>query len=124
MLKPTQGKDDIKKLVLDTVREAGASSCPHIVLGIGIGGTFDTVALLAKKALLRELNSKNTDPFYKDFEEELLSEINNLNIGPMGLGGKTTALSVHIETAPCHIASLPLAINLQCHSHRYKVCKL
>lgn len=124
MLKPTQGKEEIKKLVIETVKEAGASACPPVVVGIGIGGSFDTAPLLAKKALLRNLNEHNKDKYYKDFEEEILNEINKLNIGTFGLGGKVTALAVHIETAPCHIASLPVAINLQCHSHRVKSCEL
>ena len=120
MLKPTQGKEAIKNFVIDTVKEAGANPCPPIVVGVGLGGSFDVAPFLAKKALLRNLHEKHKDKFYQEFEEELLKEINNLNIGTLGLGGRTTALAVHIETAPCHIASLAVAVNIQCHSHRKK----
>jgi len=119
MLSPAEGVQGVKKFVLDWVRERGANACPPLVVGVGIGGTFEGVAKLAKKALLRPIGSKNPEPFYAEIEEELLKEINNLGLGPQGIGGSTTALAVHIETYPCHIASLPLAINLQCHAARH-----
>lgn len=119
MLSPAEGVQGVKKFVLDWVRERGANACPPLVVGVGIGGTFEGVAKLAKKALLRPIGSKNPEPFYAEMEEELLKEINNLGLGPQGIGGSTTALAVHIETYPCHIASLPLAINLQCHAARH-----
>jgi len=119
MLSPAEGVQGVKKFVLDWIREKGANACPPLVVGVGIGGTFEGVAKLAKKALLRPIGSKNPVPFYAEMEEELLKEINNLGLGPQGLGGSTTALAVHIETYPCHIASLPLAINLQCHATRH-----
>jgi len=119
MLSPAEGVQGVKKFVLDWVRERGANACPPLVVGVGIGGTFEGVAKLAKKALLRPIGSKNPEPFYAEMEEELLKEVNNLGLGPQGLGGSTTALAVHIETYSCHIASLPLAINLQCHAVRH-----
>lgn len=119
MLSPTEGVQGVKKFVLDWVKERGANACPPLVVGVGIGGTFEGVAKLAKKALLRPIGSKNPEPFYAEMEEELLKEINNLGLGPQGLGGSSTALAVHIKTYPCHIASLPLAINLQCHAVRH-----
>lgn len=119
MLSPTEGVQGVKKFVLDWVKEKGTNACPPLVVGVGIGGTFEGVAKLAKKALLRPIGSKNPEPFYAEMEEELLKEINNLGLGPQGLGGSSTALAVHIKTYPCHIASLPLAINLQCHAVRH-----
>ncbi len=119
MLSPTEGVQGVKKFVLDWVKERGANACPPLVVGVGIGGTFEGVAKLAKKALLRPIGSKNPEPFYAEMEEELLKGINNLGLGPQGLGGSSTALAVHIKTYPCHIASLPLAINLQCHAVRH-----
>ncbi|MEE9316383.1 MAG: fumarate hydratase [bacterium] len=119
MLSPIEGVQGVKKFVLDWVKERGANACPPLVVGVGIGGTFEGVAKLAKKALLRPIGSKNPEPFYAEMEEELLKEINNLGLGPQGLGGSSTALAVHIKTYPCHIASLPLAINLQCHAVRH-----
>jgi fumarate hydratase subunit alpha len=119
MLSPAEGVQGVKKFVLDWIREKGANACPPLVVGVGIGGIFEGVAKLAKKALLRPIGSRNPEPFYAQMEEELLKEINNLGLGPQGLGGSTTALAVHIETYPCHIASLPLAINLQCHAARH-----
>ncbi len=118
MLLPGEGKEGIKKFVIETVKKAGANPCPPIVVGVGIGGTFEYSAFLAKKATLRPLGERNKDPFYAAFEEELLEEINKLGIGPMGLGGRITALDVHIETYPCHITSLPVSVNIQCHSDR------
>jgi len=119
MLSPLEGVQGVKKYVLDWVREKGANACPPLVVGVGIGATFEGVAKLAKKALLRPIGSKNPEPFYSEMEEDLLKEMNNLGLGPQGLGGSTTALAVHIEVYPCHIASLPLAVNLQCHAVRH-----
>ncbi|MBN2828759.1 MAG: fumarate hydratase, partial [Candidatus Cloacimonetes bacterium] len=120
MLKPSDGIDGIKEFVMDTVIKAGGNPCPPIILGIGVGGNFETCAILAKKALMRPLNSFHPDERWAQFEVELLKKINKTNIGPQGLGGDTTALKVQIVTMPCHIASLPVAINIQCHSHRHE----
>ena len=119
MLKPADGLEGVKEAVLETVRMAGPNPCPPLVLGVGIGGTFEKCALLAKKALTRELGSHNPIPYVKELEEELLEKINQLNIGPAGLGGKTTALGVNIETYPTHIAGLPVAVNMCCHVNRH-----
>ena len=119
MLKPAEGIEGVKKFVLDTVKSAGANPCPPIVVGVGIGGNFEKCAELAKKALFRKLNQSHTDPFYAELEKELEAEINKTGIGPQGLGGTQTCLKVLIETFPCHIASLPIAVNLQCHSARH-----
>ena len=116
MLPPAAGVAGVKKFVIDQVRQAGPNPCPPIVVGVGIGGTFDRVALLAKKAVLRDVGSSNPHPEYARLEKELLNEINKLGIGPQGFGGRTTALGVNIEFAPCHIASLPVACNLNCHA--------
>ncbi len=118
MFKPAQGLAGIEAFILETVKNAGGNPCPPIIVGIGIGGNFDLSAYLAKKALTRPLGSKHKNSYYKKMEHDLLTKINQLNIGPMGLGGNTTALAVHIEAHPCHIASLPVAINIQCHSNR------
>jgi len=120
MFKPTAEKAEIIGWVVDVVRTAGADACPPFVVGVGIGGDFELSCLLSKKALLRNLNEKNTDDFYAKLESELLSQINALGLGPQGLGGDTTALACLVETAPCHIASLPVAVNIECHSHRHK----
>ena len=120
MLKPSDGLQGVKDFVLKVVEEAGPNPCPPIVVGVGIGGTFDKAAFLAKKALIRPLDEKNADPFYADLEAELLEKINALGIGPQGLGGKTTALAVNIEKFPAHIASLPVAVNINCHVTRHK----
>ncbi len=120
MLAPAQGKAGIREFVLRRVAEAGPNPCPPIIVGLGIGGTFDHAPILAKKALLRSLDDVNPDPELADFEAELLADINKLGIGPMGMGGIVTALSVKIAKAPCHIASLPLAVNIQCHSARHE----
>ncbi|HNS72592.1 MAG TPA: fumarate hydratase, partial [bacterium] len=109
-----------KNFVVDKVRRAGSNPCPPIVVGVGIGGTFEKVAWLAKKSLLRPVGDRNPDPFYAAMELELLERINKLGIGPQGLGGRTTALDVHVEVFPCHIASLPAAVNIQCHAARHK----
>jgi fumarate hydratase subunit alpha len=120
MLKPAEGLEGAKKFVLDTVESAGGNPCPPVIVGVGIGGTMEKAALLSKKALLREVHEKNGDSRYAALEEDLLKEINDLGIGPMGFGGRVTALAVHIEFFPCHIASLPVAVNIQCHSARHK----
>jgi fumarate hydratase subunit alpha len=120
MLKPSDGADGVKDFVVERVRKSGGNPCPPVVVGVGIGGTFEGSAILAKKALLRELGSHNPDPFYAAMEDELLERINNIGSGPQGLGGNTTALGVLIETGPCHIASLPAAVNMQCHAARHK----
>lgn len=119
MLKPADGWDGIENFVIDTVKKAGPNPCPPIIVGIGIGGTFDYAPILAKKSLARELDDKNNNLFYAEKEKDLLTKINNLNIGPAGFGGKTTALSVKINAHPCHIASMPVAVNIQCHSARH-----
>jgi fumarate hydratase subunit alpha len=124
MLKPAEGLAGIKEKVVATVEEAGPNPCPPMIVGVGIGGTFERAALLAKKALLRELGLPHPDPEIAGLEAELLKEINDLGIGPQGLGGRITALAVHVLMHPCHIASLPVAVNIQCHSSRHKVVML
>jgi len=124
MLKPAEGADGVKNFVVDRVKRSGSNPCPPIIVGVGIGGTYDKCAWLSKKALLRELGSKHPDPFYADMEAELLERINKLGIGPQGLGGRTTALAVFVEAYPCHIASLPAAVNIQCHAARHKTTVL
>ncbi len=119
MFAPAAGKEGIEDFVVETVDKAGSNPCPPIIVGVGVGGNFEYSALLAKKALLRRpLGSHNTDPFYEDMEKRLLERINNLGIGPQGMGGRITALAVHVESFPCHIASMPAAVNIQCHSQR------
>ena len=120
MFRPTAEKEEIIDWIVDVVRAAGADACPPFVVGVGIGGDFELSCLLSKKALLRELNRKNSDEFYADFEADLLDRVNATGLGPQGLGGDTTALAALVETAPCHIASLPVAVNIECHSHRHK----
>ena len=120
MMKAADGLESIEKFVLDSVEKAGGNPCPPIVLGIGIGGNFERSAILAKKALLRPLGQKHFDNKWADFEMQLLEKINSLDIGPMGLGGKTTALAINIIYESCHIASMPVAVNFQCHCHRHK----
>ena len=120
MLKPSDGLQGVKDFILRVVEEAGPNPCPPIVVGVGIGGTFDKAALLAKKALLRPADQRNENPFCRDLEEEMLEKINELGIGPQGFGGRTTALSVNIETLPTHIAGLPCAVNINCHVTRHK----
>lgn len=119
MLKPSDGEEGIKKAVLETVKLAGPNACPPMVIGVGIGGTFEKCAILAKKALIRNLEEGSKEEHIKQLEQELLEEINQTGIGPGGLGGKTTALGVNIETYPTHIAGLPLAINICCHVNRH-----
>ncbi|NLK24208.1 MAG: fumarate hydratase [Clostridiales bacterium] len=120
MLKPADGLEGVKKFIIETVKLAGPNPCPPMVVGVGIGGTFDKAAYLAKKALLRPINTSNKQEFYKNLEEELLQKINELGIGPQGFGGKTTALGLNIETYPTHIAGLPVAVNINCHATRHK----
>ena len=120
MLKPSDGLQGVKDFVIECVEEAGPNPCPPIVVGVGIGGTFDKAAYLAKKALIRPLTEHNADPFYASLEDELLEKINALGIGPQGMGGRTTALAVSIEKFPAHIASLPVAVNINCHVTRHK----
>ena len=120
MLKPSQGIEGVKAAVMETVELAGPNACLPMVVGIGIGGNFEMSTLLAKKALTREVGSHNPDERMQKLEEELLEAINKTGIGPQGLGGKVTALAVHIEDYPCHIASMPLAINIGCHVNRHK----
>ena len=120
MLTPALGEAGIKNFVIETVKKAGGNPCPPMVIGVGIGGTFDSCALLAKKALLLPLTEQNQDPFYERMEKELLDCINNIGIGPQGFGGKTTALGVRILTAPTHIAGMPVAVNINCHVSRHK----
>ena len=124
MMAPAAGVEGVKEFVLKTVVDAGPNPCPPIVVGVGIGGTFDKVAALAKKALLRDLDSFNENPFYAELEKELLDSINALGIGPQGFGGKTTALKVNIETFPTHIAGLPVAVNINCHVSRHASAEL
>ncbi|MHB9027325.1 MAG: fumarate hydratase [Candidatus Latescibacterota bacterium] len=119
MLTPGEGKEGVLRFVTDAVRNGGGKPCPPLIAGIGLGGDFEYCALLAKRSLLRKAGERNPDPYYAGMELELLDRINALGIGPMGLGGRTTALEVFIEAAPCHIASLPAAVNIQCHSARH-----
>ena len=120
MLKPSDGEQGVKDFVLETVRLAGPNPCPPIVVGVGVGGTFEKAALLAKQALLRPVGSHHPDPYYAAMEQELLEKINQLGIGPQGFGGETTALGVQIETYPTHIAGMPVAVNINCHVTRHK----
>ena len=120
MFRPTAERDQIIDWIVDVVSSAGADACPPFIVGVGIGGNFELSCLLSKKALCRNLDAGNGDAFYAELEMDLLSRINTLGIGPQGLGGDTTALAVLIEIAACHIASLPVAVNIECHSHRHK----
>ena len=119
MLKPSDGIEGVKDFVIKVVEDAGPNPCPPIVVGVGIGGTFDKAAYLAKKALMRPVDQRNSEAFYAELEEELLEKINALGIGPQGFGGKTTALAVNIEKFPTHIAGLPVAVNINCHVTRH-----
>ncbi len=124
MMKPADGVEGIKKFVVENVKAASGNPCPPIIVGVGIGGTFERCAQLAKKALLREIGSTHPDELYADLEKELLKMVNDLGVGPMGLGGRTTALAVHIEAAPRHIASFPVSMNINCHAARHKYIEL
>ncbi|MEW6182782.1 MAG: fumarate hydratase [Bacillota bacterium] len=124
MLKPADGIDGVKRFILEVVENAGGNACPPLVVGVGIGGTMEKAALLAKEALLKPLGEKNPDPAAAALEGELLKEINQLGIGPLGLGGRVTALAVHLLLYPCHIASLPVAVNLNCHAARHRSAEL
>ena len=120
MMKAADGIKGVVEFIVDRVSRSGGNPCPPIVVGVGLGGNFEQSALLAKKSLLRSLTEKNPDPKWAKVEEEILEKVNNLGIGPQGLGGRTTALAVHILTKPCHIASMPVAVNVQCHAARHK----
>ena len=122
MLKPSDGLEGVKDFILKVVEEAGPNPCPPMVVGVGIGGTFDKAAYLAKKALLRPVNEENKNEFYANLEKELLEKINELGIGPQGFGGLTTAIGINIEVYPTHIAGLPVAVNINCHATRHKDC--
>ncbi len=124
MLKPSDGVEGVKQFVLKAVAEAGPSACPPLVVGVGVGGNFEISALLAKKAALRPIGSRNANPFVAKLEEELLTEVNKLGVGPQGLGGSTTALGLNIETFATHIVALPVAVNIQCHASRHKAVTL
>lgn len=124
MLIPADGIDGIKKLVLDTVFNAGGKPCPPVIVGLGIGGNFEKCALMAKEALLRDIDDSSPDPLAKKLEDELLEDINKLGVGAMGFGGTQTCLAVKVNVYPCHIASLPVAVNIQCHAARHKSCNL
>ena len=119
MFLPTDSAEKISDWIVNVVASAGADACPPFIVGVGLGGDFEQCCLLSKIALTRNLDSKNSDPFYAQMEKQLLQKINSLNIGPAGMGGDTTALGCLIETAPCHIASLPVAVNIECHAHRH-----
>ena len=120
MLTPAEGLEGVVDFVVETVRQAGSNPCPPIVVGVGLGGTFEKCALLSKFALTREIGSRHEDPYYVELEENLLQKMNSLGIGPQGLGGRTTALAVHVETFPTHIAGLPCCVNINCHVARHK----
>ncbi|MHC4762264.1 MAG: fumarate hydratase [Planctomycetota bacterium] len=124
MFRPTAERAEIIGWVVDVVKQAGADACPPFIIGVGIGGDFEVSCLLGKKALLRNLSERNSADFYAKLESDLLSAINTLGLGPQGLGGDTTALACLVEVAPCHIASLPVAVNIECHSHRHKTVVL
>ncbi|HQO66620.1 MAG TPA: fumarate hydratase, partial [Spirochaetales bacterium] len=119
MLKPSDGAAGVRRFVVDTVDKAGPNPCPPVIVGVGVGGTIETAALIAKRSLLRAVGERHPDPRVARLEEETLAEINALGIGPQGFGGTVTALDVHIETFPAHIASLPVVVNLQCHAARH-----
>ena len=124
MLKPADGLEGVKKFVLQTIANAGPNACPPFTVGVGIGGTFDYSAVLAKKALFRKIGERHPDPRIAELEEQLLEDANKLGVGPLGFGGTITAVDVKIEIAPCHIASLPVAVNIQCHAARHKEIEL
>jgi fumarate hydratase subunit alpha len=120
MFSPTTGREQVIEWIVDVVKNAGADACPPLIVGVGIGGNFETSCLLSKKALLHKIGDRHKDSYYAKMEEDILSAVNSLGIGPQGLGGMATALDCFVETAPCHIASLPVAVNIDCHSHRHK----
>ena len=120
MLKPTAGVEGVKQFIIETVKNAGGNPCPPIIVGVGVGGTMEKATMLAKKALTREVGIPNPNYFYDKLERELLEDINKIGIGPQGLGGRVTALAVHVEHYPTHIATLPVAVNLNCHAARHK----
>jgi fumarate hydratase subunit alpha len=120
MMKPADGVEGVKNFVIDMVKRSGSNPCPPIIVGVGIGGSFEKCAEMAKRALLRPIGSKHPNPFYANLEAELLEKVNKLGIGPQGFGGTQTALAVHVETYPCHIASFPAAVNINCHVARHK----
>jgi fumarate hydratase subunit alpha len=120
MMAPADGVEGVKDFVLDMVKRAGSNPCPPVIVGVGIGGSFEKCAEMAKRALLRPIGSKHSNPFYANLEAELLEKVNKLGIGPQGFGGTQTALAVHVETHPCHIASFPAAVNINCHVARHK----
>ena len=124
MLTPAAGLDGVKEFIVDCVKMAGPDACPPLILGVGVGGTFEKAALLSKKALFREIGSANPDPTLDALEQELLARANRLGIGPQGYGGDTTSLGIHILTYPCHITSLPVAVTIECHAHRHKEATL
>lgn len=124
MLNPSDGVDGVIDFVIETVKKAGPNPCPPMVVGVGIGGTMDKVCVLAKKALTRDINSHNPNPYYAELEDKLLEKLNKLGIGAAGLGGSTTALGVNIETYPTHIAGLPAAVNINCHATRHAVAEI
>ncbi|XMB86492.1 fumarate hydratase [Mycoplasmatota bacterium WC44] len=120
MLTPAEGYQGVKDFIINTIKEAGGKTCPPIIVGVGIGGNLEKAALISKEALMRDIEDSSPDEINKKLEDELLEEINNLGVGPMGFGGNTTALAVKVNTYPCHIAALPVAVNLQCHAARHK----
>lgn len=124
MMIPADGKDGVKNFVVDAVRSAGGKPCPPLVVGVGIGGTFEKCAMMAKEALLREIDDSSPDPIARELEAELYTLINNTGVGPMGFGGTQTCLAVKVNVYPCHIASMPVAVNIQCHAARHKSCSL
>ena len=124
MLTPAAGIEGVKDFIIDCVKMAGPDACPPLILGVGVGGTFEKAALLSKKALFREIGSANPDPTLDALETELLARANRLGIGPQGYGGDTTSLGIHVLTYPCHITSLPLAVTIECHAHRHKEATL
>jgi len=124
MLRPAQGRQGVIDFVVNAVDEAGSNPCPPVIVGVGIGGTAEKTVMLAKRALLRKVGEPNPDAEFAELEKEILQRVNNLGIGPQGFGGRTTALAVHVEAFPCHIASMPVAVNLQCHSARHKEATL
>jgi fumarate hydratase subunit alpha len=124
MLTPAAGLEGVKEFIIECVKMAGPDACPPLILGVGVGGTFEKAALLSKKALFREIGSPNPDPFLDALEQELLARANRLGIGPQGYGGDTTSLGIHVLTYPCHITSLPVAVTIECHAHRHKEATL